>query len=70
MTHADLVAPPSAEGVGAEVWRLVEVDGVAEYVWREGEVAYGVQERGMGEEGADGEDGREVTLAFIAPRTS
>lgn len=41
------------------MYRLVEVDGAAEYVWREGEVSYGVQERGLG---------REVTLAFIAQR--
>jgi hypothetical protein len=41
---------------GVTVWRLVEVDGVAEYVWREGEVGYGVQKRG---------EGREVSSIYI-----
>jgi hypothetical protein len=42
---------------GVTVWRLVEVDGVAEYVWREGEVGYGVQKRSH--------EGREVSLLAL-----
>ena len=54
--------PGDKGGVGAgvgKVWRLIEVDGAAEYVWREGENGYGVQERGRD---------REVVLAFVNRR--
>ena len=53
-TYRDVISPSAEDAL-----QLIEVDGAAEYVWREGEEGYGVQERGVS---------REVTLAFVAPR--
>ena len=58
-THLDFAPPPPGGGGASPVWRLVEVDGAAEYVWREGDTGYGGQQRGSE---------RTVVVAFVRPR--